>query len=893
MSLLDDVLRWSADLKTWQSDALRRLFLQGNLTDQDINELLAMVKEIHGGGPPTGNRALPLQEEHISGAGSGATVQLLRMSNLVHVNAFPEGRSLGFEPTGLFVLFGENGAGKSGYARVLKNCCSARRRDPVQPNAFGAETGESRIPSADIEVLVEGRSKTVSWRQGESGDPDLRMVSVYDSVCAKDYLETEGEPNFHPYGLGHLNQLVSAQREMQRIITAERDAITVNASVFTPLKGNTSVGGQIEKLGSNTDLDLIRQLGSLSEVEVRRVAFLDEALRDLDPEPRAQGLERLASRLETIAGQAQIAQRYVSDAAILKLKGLHETKCDADAAYEIAQRRLRGEGIPGCADDLLPGTGNAVWQTLYRAAEAYSAQFAYPDHDFPHTGPGAKCVLCQAEFGPEARVRMDRFAEFVAQQASKAALEAASALTKAMQVIEAAVLTPIDAPTLEDLISVAPEVHSIAVATQDAWDARRRWMVNAVANNGWGELEPSLPPGDSLDSLLKVLQVRLRNDASTLRKSVDPMVREGLEIEQRELKARQALGPMIPSIEVHVANCIKRESLDRCISALGTGAISVKMTNLARTYITTELAAKTNQELSLLGYRRRVRPFLTGRTDSGITKMTLQIEGTTVGARYVLSEGEQRAMALALFLAEAGSQNHRSAIVFDDPSTSLDHRHRFHMAERLVELSKDRQVLIFTHDAVFLAEVLHALRKARRKACFKSIGWDESAPGYVEDGLTWETQDTKNRLDGLKQAATAIRAMSGDYLSERSAQEVTKTYGKLRGTVERAIREVVLNHTIRPYSDEVAVERLGAVAGYSEEEFGELWDVYERACRVTDSHDTPPERQISIPDPDTLFADIDRISSLIDRASARRSAFQRKRDPIIQARKDVVKDVTS
>ena len=54
----------------------------------------------------------------------------------------------------------------------------------------------------------------------------------------------------------------------------------------------------------------------------------------------------------------------------------------------------------------------------------------------------------------------------------------------------------------------------------------------------------------------------------------------------------------------------------------------------------------------------------------------------------VLSDGEQRALALAFFLAEVAVSDERSAIVLDDPVSSLDHDRRSYVAERLAEESR-------------------------------------------------------------------------------------------------------------------------------------------------------------------------------------------------------------
>ncbi len=49
MSALDSIVKWAEeDLLEWQSDAVRRLLLQKELSEGDKDELLRMIKERHG-----------------------------------------------------------------------------------------------------------------------------------------------------------------------------------------------------------------------------------------------------------------------------------------------------------------------------------------------------------------------------------------------------------------------------------------------------------------------------------------------------------------------------------------------------------------------------------------------------------------------------------------------------------------------------------------------------------------------------------------------------------------------------------------------------------------------------------------------------------------------------
>lgn len=75
----------------------------------------------------------------------------------------------------------------------------------------------------------------------------------------------------------------------------------------------------------------------------------------------------------------------------------------------------------------------------------------------------------------------------------------------------------------------------------------------------------------------------------------------------------------------------------------------------------------------------------------------------------MLSEGEQRGLAIACFLADSHVAESGNAIIVDDPVNSLDHQRIRKVAQRFVrEASKGRQVVIFTHNVLFYQEVLRA-----------------------------------------------------------------------------------------------------------------------------------------------------------------------------------------
>ena len=130
MSTLEAIFKWTQeDLKPWQSDAVRRLLTKYELDNNDKAEILAVLKESHGLEDVTKSaiKPKPLARSHLPSLPSYTKVITLKaIENLVNVNAIPNGSHLYFGHQGLTVIYGENGSGKSGFARVLKKACNAR-----------------------------------------------------------------------------------------------------------------------------------------------------------------------------------------------------------------------------------------------------------------------------------------------------------------------------------------------------------------------------------------------------------------------------------------------------------------------------------------------------------------------------------------------------------------------------------------------------------------------------------------------------------------------------------------------------------------------------------------------------------------------------------------------
>ncbi|MBK8570423.1 MAG: hypothetical protein IPN81_10975 [Nitrosomonadales bacterium] len=135
MTILQEILKWSQGIPAWQQDAIARLYVKPDLSTQDFDDMYALLKSAHG--IPDSNGRVPIKlaaDQMAAPQAPDRLVQLAAIKNLRNVNALAEGQRLPINPSGLSVIYGENGSGKSGYSRVFKKACRARdQRGSIHP----------------------------------------------------------------------------------------------------------------------------------------------------------------------------------------------------------------------------------------------------------------------------------------------------------------------------------------------------------------------------------------------------------------------------------------------------------------------------------------------------------------------------------------------------------------------------------------------------------------------------------------------------------------------------------------------------------------------------------------------------------------------------------------
>lgn len=856
MTILQEIHAWSKGLASWQQDAIAKLYVDRTLCAADLEHLYALAKAEAGIPDPEGRQAQRLEDAQVAPKVDPSRMVLLAaIKDLANVNALANGARLLIARTGMTVIYGENGAGKSGYSRVFKHACRARdRREPVLPDA-NIERGKCGPASAVFEAEVDGVAIDLPWQIGGEPPKPLSEISIFDSHCARAYIDNQGDFAYAPYGLDILEGLVGACTKLKARAMAEKATSAPSDAAYAALmREQTEVAKKLLGIPVRTKAEDIEALATLSEAELERLKLLNKTLAEADPKQKALALRQRASRLGDLKARAAAAADVVSAERVASLQELVHKSNVAKSAADLAAREFKA--TPG----QLLGTGGEEWKALFEAARTFSA-ISHADHVFPDLPTEAACPLCQNALGVEGIARLLRFDAYFQAAAEKAAKQAKEAAAAPFLAIKQASLDLMFRDALiEELTEIAPAVAEACTALQEALKARQQAVVQAAAGKlGW-EAVPKLL-ADPQTGLAEVVD-GLLNQAKALDATTNEKLRAAMVAERSELDARRRLGEVKAAVLEAMAKHAYCGKLQACIDGMDTRGISRKSTDLSRSTASQELADALNEELALLKVHR-LRVTMKSESPGGRTqfKLTLQLPGGGTPAA-ILSEGEQRAIAIASFMAEIRLSKGRGGIVLDDPVSSLDHRRRWEVAERLVKESLTRQVIVFTHDIYFL---LILEQKAQEMgADFTKNYIRRTAQGYGvhSEDLPFDVLGTKDRLGRLRQMLVAVRKAAKEGDEDHQRQLTAMCYGHLRLAWERCIEEVLLNGAVQRFGEGVATLRLKGVT-VTDDDYSEIYAGMTKCSKF--EHDAAAAvGRLPLPDPDELGKDIERLAKWRD-----------------------------
>lgn len=850
MNLIQEILSWSKTLPLWQQDAVRRIFsAPKGLNETDILELTELCLKENGLLQDNSRVSKPLVSASVPAAAVGSHLIIKKLSGLKYVNCIDSQQELTFAEKGLTVIYGANGSGKSGYARVIKRACFSRDRgEDILPDVKD-ETAVGKVAEATFDISENGTGKTYKWQDG-SYIESLSDISVFDARSARVVLDQAQDCRYVPYGLDIVQDLGN------KVVPCVRSAIEVMASkidlsedAFKNLRGNHKVGEIFNNL-PNADILEIRRLANFSSEDMTRGKELTSLIDKQVGGELVKTIRQRVDRIKQLSSGIRKAIGTLSENEIGKLKNVYGAEVATKNAAVMAAKIFSDEA------EFLKGTGSEPWKILFESARRFADECCGVPNGYPNGL--TRCVLCQQELSSMAVQRLKKFDAYIKEDASKNATNASKTLSDEKNRVERlSDGVSADDVLIKELGDIDSTVAQDLSIYQTAFAQRKIDVLRAL--NGEVDWDSFAPFDDSLVKKLRNLASCELRRAHHIRLTIDETKRAALVKERDELRARLLLHRQIKAVEDWFVRLGRKRSLLCLAKSLTTAQFTKKAKELFAGAITKPLLEALKDEFDAIGVSKiRLKPSLVEKGEKSKVLMKLVIPDVkSISLASVLSEGEQRAVAVASFMAELKTANHKNAIVFDDPMSSMDVAFREAVAKRLARESVDRQVIVFSHDPLFVCQLRLASQDVGNECAFRHLESRVPHAGLVSDGLPWDSCSIESRIDRLEKDQKELEKLPWPlYPTDEQKQRMRGVYDRLRASVEQFVRDKCLGGVIRRYDDYVRVENLKMVFALDSALVTRVLKLYSRCHKIVAAHDHTSAGIVGIPTDRDLKIDI-------------------------------------
>ena len=808
--------RWANDHDGWcraiAADILRN---PAQASDTDIDRYLRLLLCEKQLSADAFSPVPPLEQTQVD-ANPLEAVQLRNLKIGAGINALRSGAELTFAP-GVTVVFGENGSGKSGFVRVLKRAAGVRTAEDILHDV----RGDARpTPRADFAVRIGAVDESIRW-QNDFGVAPLNRISVFDARGARIHVEDDLTYVYTP---GELTLFPLVQNAVERIRTALESAIATRRPGTNSLLGyfdrSCSIYPVIETLGAATDLNQIRTYATVPDGIEGTIDSLSIEIDALQSTNTQNELNHARGRLALV--------RAVSEALAAAKSFDIATYRSLLADRDLAARRHDEAGDAAFRNSDIPGSLSTEWRRFIQAGEEYLKTHAtpgYPEAD-------SSCAYCRQPLTASALQLLQKYREFCNSAIRTALDDADTRLRRNVGPVLA-----VNASALrQQLDTHVINTHDVLAPVRTVLRDIEQLTTDLAANSAvtWSDKDQSVSVTQTivsaeerrLDDLIASLQTSIDERQAALRNK---------QAELSELKGRRTVRTLLPKIEQRVedAKWVGRATIVR-----------ENMTGVLRSL--TKAAKEASEKLLNRDFEERFARECERLRAPTVTLNFPGRQGQTIRRKLVasykpsqiLSEGEQKALALADFLAEVTSVPASSPVVFDDPISSMDYRRIHEVCDRIVALSDDHQVIVFTHNIWFAAELLSKAKRTDWK--YYDIAREDDEVGVVAEASHPRVdtfKQVRGRLNGLIAAADGSEG-------EVKAALVEKGYEYLRNLSEIVVEHELLKGVVQRYEPNVMMTKLGQInIDKLQDSMVAIVPIYDKSCRYIGSHSQPVETQ--------------------------------------------------
>src|SRR3989339_899836 len=792
---------WLSRKPYWEQYVWDVNFEKESLTVEDIDLCYQYLSEYLGliGSLPFEKPAISFKNDIIipsEVSSKSAKIKILEVKNFKNINAISEDCSVKFG-SNLTLIYGSNGSGKSGVGRLLCNACFSRGEREILPNVKNAAMTDLQAKAKF--VLSEGAESLteIDYYLGHNNDV-LKCFSVFDSESVLIHLDQSNQVKFTPAHIKIFDKVANTISELEKRLINEKNMANLQKLIDEKKK-----------------LDITKKK-SLLNIDRQNLLALKTSLRSV--------AERF-TRIKT-----QEANMLISNIV-------------------EKQKVIEALSVRSFDDGILNTIGCSEWKALISTAKnLYNIQKIAEKGKEPE-----HCMLCHQKLSEDAKSLFQKYWKFLESEAEG---ELSRLMVRHTNLLQ----------DLRSIKAMYPKFRDTDAGVKVLKDEAPNYLTQL--KDQFVTLEDILD--DWLSNINQLHKIIFEQSTAIDLSMIDNLI---------ATKATEASNLVDPSSDIikltSMWNDLKHKKEVTAVKDSGLKYIAFlnwlsKANGLSFSGIKMAITKKRTESFLVgvaINYKGVFnRELIKIGCDFNLVMNTSGEQGNTVkGYRLdfaedynpsqVLSEGEQNVCAIADFLTEAQLDKNNCGIIFDDPVTSLDHERKDKIAQRIAVEARQRQVVVFTHDIVFMSQLVNHAERNDIPVVAHWMRKVNGIPGCVEENTSPKLALLANLRKNCQEAVTDFDSF-GPKIQE---QKLGVAFDYLRSCCEALIEERLFAGTIERYSDHVKVKNLEEVV-FDQNLALKIVDLHGRLSEIILAHnrsDIQREKLPSIGDFNILWAEFE------------------------------------
>lgn len=839
----NEINKFCSKLPYWGQHLANKVLLGSNVSSDDIDTAYSYLLEDLELKNETRRQEITFSGSAVKGD-YRSDLFLTKLENVQGVNALTENQTIDFS-SNLTIVYGANGSGKSGYVRLLKKAFYSKVEEDILPNVH-LESGHKIV---NAKFTFKSNKKDIRLPYSQKDKAEFEQFAVFDGKGIFKQLAERNEFEFRPAGLSffaeYANAVIRVEEKLKSDISTKNLGNTVD-SLSVLFEGESEIKTIVQNLNAQTNIDDLKKHTPFSDEDKTEKKKIQKQYDELllaskGKEKELKNLEAIKKQLGENKTLIETLNKYFEGDYLTKIK-------DAISDCITKTASAKAEGIESFKTDKIEAVGTKEWKNFIVAAEAFAKKQKSENEVYPESGDN--CILCQQPLSEDAEKLIINYRRFIKSVAEENAKKAQEAIEKVKQ-------------TFEKLsFDLFPKDSTLTAWLNEKYPNELEALKKKLSE------QKTLAQNIISDIQNKTANKRAEIEISTVQhanieKAIDESIRVIQEDEQAKqlaklLKAKTLLehkekfNTHFSKLETYVNNQVWLKKAEK--ANFEKRKITDTEKTLSNKYFNQKYIDVFNDECRNLNGNFGIEINHTG--SAGKSYRELKLKGTNPNA--VLSEGEQKVIAIADFLAEMQLSEINKGIILDDPVTSLDEKRKSEIAERLVIESSRKQVVVFTHDLVFVSSLIgHCKDLNIINQCHWIENVDGSQPGKIWVNNIPSFEKEYKTSDKARCYYNEARTLP----PETREDKIKNGFAALRTSYEALVVFGLFNGVVQRFKERVSVDSLGTVV-FNDDLRRKVLDSFHQCCRYMEGHSHSDKHSYEKPSLGDLNEEIQRFDEI-------------------------------